>query len=247
MSLYLWLNIFTFSTFFLSFDKKVAFYKKFIPLLCSIIILMMIFIPWDIYFTSINVWGFNSLYISDFKIFNLPIEEWLFFITVPYSCVFIHHVLLAYFKNPFKKMDTTLIWRILSIILIVMAIINNKQYYTLTSCLLSGITVLTLTFINQFFLKQFLFTYLVCLIPFTVINGILTGSFIEQEVVWYNNRHFSGIRFLTIPIEDFAYNLLMLVSCTYFTHYFSNHLKLFDKQIILDFPFKKDKFFNNRR
>ena len=42
------------------------------------------------------------------------------------------------------------------------------------------------------------------LIPFLIVNGILTGSFIEDEVVWYNSSGNLGIRILTIPVEDVA-------------------------------------------
>jgi lycopene cyclase domain-containing protein len=44
-----------------------------------------------------------------------------------------------------------------------------------------------------------------------IVNGILTGSFIENEVVWYNNNENLGLRFFTIPVEDFAYAFSMLL------------------------------------
>ena len=50
------------------------------------------------------------------------------------------------------------------------------------------------------------------LIPFFIVNGILTGSFIENEVVWYNNTENLNIRLFTIPIEDtiYAFTLILL-------------------------------------
>jgi lycopene cyclase domain-containing protein len=50
------------------------------------------------------------------------------------------------------------------------------------------------------------------LIPFFIVNGILTGSFIENEVVWYNDFENLGIRLFTIPIEDtvYAFTLILL-------------------------------------
>jgi lycopene cyclase domain-containing protein len=54
---------------------------------------------------------------------------------------------------------------------------------------------------------------LIILVPFFIVNGILTGSFIAEPVVWYNNLENLGIRLFTIPIEDigYAFNMLFLV------------------------------------
>ena len=49
------------------------------------------------------------------------------------------------------------------------------------------------------------------LIPFVMVNAILTGSFIDEPVVWYNNSENLGIRFLTIPVEDFGYAFSLIL------------------------------------
>ena len=61
--------------------------------------MMLLFIPWDIWFTDIGVWWFRDDYITGWKIFLLPIEEWLFFIVVPYACIFIYEVLIYFIKR----------------------------------------------------------------------------------------------------------------------------------------------------
>jgi lycopene cyclase domain-containing protein len=48
------------------------------------------------------------------------------------------------------------------------------------------------------------------LIPFFIVNGILTGSFIEVPIVSYDNLENLGIRLFTIPIEDIGYAFSML-------------------------------------
>lgn len=48
------------------------------------------------------------------------------------------------------------------------------------------------------------------LIPFFIVNGLLTGTFISGEVVWYNNAENLGIRIGTVPIEDVFYAFSML-------------------------------------
>jgi lycopene cyclase domain-containing protein len=70
---------------------------------------------------------------------------------------------------------------------------------------------LLLVFHQPNWLSQFVLTYLICLIPFLVVNGLLTGAATESPVVWYNEKDFSGWRLLTIPLEDLFYNFDLLL------------------------------------
>jgi lycopene cyclase domain-containing protein len=58
------------------------------------------------------------------------------------------------------------------------------------------------------------------LIPFFIVNGILTGSFIDEPVVWYNNDENLGIRLFTIPVEDSVYAFTMILTVLVLTDYF---------------------------
>jgi hypothetical protein len=55
--------------------------------------------------------------------------------------------------------------------------------------------------------------YPILLIPFFIVNGILTGSGLPQPIVWYNNAENIGIQLWTIPVEDIFYGFeLMLIN-----------------------------------
>jgi len=67
---------------------------------------------------------------------------------------------------------------------------------------------------------------LVCLLPFLIVNGLLTGSATTLPVVWYNPAEFSGWRIITIPVEDLFYNFDLLVGFVAFFNLGNKRLAL---------------------
>ncbi|WP_139002909.1 lycopene cyclase domain-containing protein [Hyunsoonleella aestuarii] len=212
--LYLLLNLGSLSIPFLfSFHPKLKFYSLWKSLFIAIFITMLVFIPWDVIFTLNGYWGFNDTYFLGTKIFGLPLEEWLFFICIPYACVFTHYALLHYFPN--IKLNTNITKRLSYILILVfffITILNYDKWYTFINFLLATVLTAIVVSINKELLSKFYFTFLVMLIPFFIVNGILTGSFIENEVVWYNNNENLSFRLFTIPIEDsiYAFSLILM-------------------------------------
>jgi lycopene cyclase domain-containing protein len=225
--LYLWLNLGSFIIPFLfSFHPKIQFYKKWRGFLIGVIVMMGIFIPWDIAFTNNGFWGFNEAYITGYKFLNLPIEEWLFFFCVPYACIFTHYAILALNKNfKFSERTVHIAYVLLLSTLIVTLWYAYDKWYTLLN-FGYALIVLGLVFnLNRKSLQSFFATYLIILIPFFLVNGVLTGTGIDGQVVWYNNDENLGFRLLTIPVEDVIYNLGMLLTVFALTEYFSKKEK----------------------
>lgn len=196
----------------LSFDRRLQFYKKWKYILPAIFIVAAVYIAFDIWLTNRGVWGFNPSYLTGLFLLNLPIEEWLFFIVVAYASLFLHFSIVEYF--PKIKLSRT-VSQILIILLILFSIFlvfrNSGRMYTAYIFSKTALLLLVALFDKSGRIQSFFFTFLVILVPFIVVNGILTGSFIENEVVWYNNEENLGIRFFTIPVEDFAYAFSMLL------------------------------------
>lgn len=214
MSLYFWIDILSISVpLLVSFHPKIRLHHYWKSLFSAIALSMIPFIIWDIYFTINKYWGFNPDYLSQTYILHLPVEEWLFFICVPYACVFTHEALMVLTKNAHLTTKTTKI--ITVILLLVFGLVLAFHFdlaYTAVN-MIFGIIILLLAYrYNPGLLSSFYLTFLVMLIPFFIVNGILTGTGIENEVVWYNNDENLGIRLLTIPIEDsvFAFSLILL-------------------------------------
>jgi len=213
-SKYLYLGLLIFSISYplaQSFEWRIKLYKKWKPLFFGTAVMMLVFIPWDIWFTDYGVWWFRDDYISGFKIFLLPIEEWLFFFIVPYACIFIYEVLNYYVKRDIFLKLSRYVFVILGLILLVLAALYISSLYTSVTFGLTGIAVLILAWLNPKWIGRFLFMYLVSWLPFLLVNGALTGNFTQAPVVNYNSSEIIGLRVTTIPIEDSVYNLLMLL------------------------------------
>lgn len=209
MYLYLYLNIFTIAfPLLLSFDRKVAFYKGWFALWPAILANAAFFIAWDVVFTEVGVWGFNPEYLTGLYLLGLPIEEILFFITVPYACVFIYDVLKAYVRRDLLEPYAKGIAFILLIILPLVAIFNiGRAYTSVTFMLLALALLLHLKYFDTRYLGRFFMAYLVHLVPFLLVNGVLT----YLPIVWYNNTYNLGLRIVSIPVEDTMYSMLMLL------------------------------------
>lgn len=175
------------------------------------IIVAGVFIIWDIIFTSAGIWGFNEQYLVGFTIVNLPIEEWLFFITIPYASVFIYDCLKYYFPNLKLSDPAYIIAVFLGIILVIFAVLNLGKHYTYITFITLAFILFILVIVKSDYLGRFFLTYLIVLIPFLIVNGILTGSWISEPVVWYNDNFNLDLRILTIPIEDAFYGMLLII------------------------------------
>ena len=190
----------------MQFSKR---WKSFFP---ALLLTAAFFIVWDIFFTKIGVWYFNPRYHTGIEILGLPIEEWLFFICIPYASLFIHFAFHYFLPKVFLS-DTTVIRIYGLIVLIVLPVLIwnwGKWYTTVNYSLLLLLLTYTILKAPQI-LNTFFITFLIILIPFAIVNGILTGSFIAEPVVFYNDAENLGIRLGTIPIEDIGYAFSMLL------------------------------------
>jgi len=200
--------------FLFSFYKKHMFFKEWKFFFFSCFIIGFFFLIWDEIFTQKYFWGFNTNYICGIYIGHLPIEEILFFICIPYACSFTYFAYLYLLPN--KKNNQKLIQfnYLLALFLISFSVINYNKWYTFLTFLFLGIL---LYYLHK--VKVNLFYYylsFVTILPFFFLsNGILTGSFLKQPIVWYNDQENLGIRMFTIPIEDTFYGMLLIFGNIY--------------------------------
>lgn len=195
-----------------SFHPKLRFDKTWGAFFPACLMVGAGFIAWDIWFTEMGVWGFNPRYLSAYYLANLPIEEWLFFLCIPYASIFTYHCLKVLVKNDFIGPYARTFSLFLAAVFFLTALFNLDKWYTALTFLLTVVFLIFHVFvIKGKYLGYFYLSFLVIIPFFLLTNGILTGSWIEEQVVWYNNAENLGIRVGTIPVEDFVYGFLLLL------------------------------------
>jgi lycopene cyclase domain-containing protein len=210
---YLMVNLGSFIVPFLfSFHPKLNFKKHFPAFFPANFIIGAIFISWDIYFTQQGVWGFNSSYTLGINWFGLPIEEWMFFFCIPFACAFTVHCLRIFFPKKIHPQWVSIILHSVVALLLLVSFSHTQQAYTFWACLTTALFILYLYHIAKAsWLSAMILFYPVLLIPFFIVNGILTGTGLDAPVVWYNPEENLRIRIGTIPIEDMAYGLELIL------------------------------------
>ena len=210
-SLYLILDALTvFFPFVLSFDKKVHYFKHWKNALIAAFLIAVPFLIWDILFTQHGIWGFNERYLIGINIINLPIEEVLFFFVVPFACTFIYEVCKKYFTNVDQKFANLLIQLGIALYTLTLIIKDPSGWYTIiVSC--SAMIVLYLWVSSK--KRSFIgLAFTLSLLPFFLMNGVLTGYATPEPIVWYNEEQKVAARILTIPLEDILYSFTLIVS-----------------------------------
>jgi lycopene cyclase domain-containing protein len=195
----------------LSFDKKVAFSTKWYDVIKAGILPAAIFIVWDMFFTTKGVWSFSEDHITGIKIGNLPVEEVLFFFVVPFCCLFIYECIRCWFPSIGREKLSGKILMALGIALLVTGLFNLDKYYTSWTGIGNGIFIGSIFILPKVFrdfrVNYFLVSYVIILIPFLTVNGLLTSI----PVVLYNDAENLAFRIYTIPVEDTFYGMLLIL------------------------------------
>lgn len=198
--------------FLFSFHPRIKFYQTWKAFLPALLGAASPFLVWDVLYTKWGVWGFNPDYLIGIKIFGLPVEEFLFFICIPYACVFSYHCLeVTGVKDFFQKLEPYISRALMGGMIIGAGIYSQHLYTVVTFTAFACTTALLMFVFKVNWLSRFYFAYLLLLIPFFVVDGLLTGTGLESPIVWYNEAEYMGIRLLSIPFEDTFYGMLLIM------------------------------------
>ena len=173
------------------------------------LIVLIPYITWDILVTGRH-WWFNELYTMDWRFFGLPVGEWLFFITVPFSCLFIWHLLPKAWDE--QNVDARP-WRLVLLSLLPLSFVlwlTGKEYSALAALFMGMTPIVDLLLGTHIFKRRKTIAFLPIVFGLTLIfNTYLTW----RPVVLYGVEYQLDLRLGTIPIEDFFYGMSHLGYC----------------------------------
>lgn len=183
---------------------KNAHFPQFKSAILAILSLAFPYIIWDSLVTG-TWWHFNPMYIIGPTFAGLPLEEWLFFLVVPWATLLLwcNFPLLSESK---KLNNGWLPW--VALILVSVWIAVQSLY---------GLTVASLFLILVIFLgKRCLQSHWIMMMVLTLILTAICNAYLTwRPVVIYQENAISGLRLGTIPIEDFYYGLVLVLGVTY--------------------------------
>lgn len=205
---YFWINLLIIAgPLALSFDSRVAYFRRWPAVFLTILVVGFFYVAWDVQATRRGEWSFNPRYLVGVRYLGLPLEEILFFFTVPFSCIFILECVKAYLSQwslPFSLY----LYLVPTVVFAALAWLYRRRSYTFRVFWVTGLFFALAALVGRETVSSshFWIALLITYIPFVIFNGFLTGL----PVVIYTPRAVLGTRITTIPLEDFFYNFAML-------------------------------------
>lgn len=205
---YLLFNIFVFiPVLILSLITDVKPYKNWRGLAAGYLFVSIPFVLWDIWAAGAGHWGFNGLYVYEWRMFGIPYEEVLFFVTVPYAMMYVWGVVNKHVAA--KRISDTWANLVLVFIALVSVVLLARYWpngYTRSAMLATILCCYVVSYLKIAQNMRFWIFQLALVSIFLVANGFLTAL----PIITYGENSIIGIRILTIPLEDFFFNFAFI-------------------------------------
>lgn len=191
----------------ISIFSDVKTYKKWRALGFAILTVSLPFIVWDIWAAANSHWFFSSVYITEPRLWGLPSEEILFFITVPFAMAFVWDVLAKHIQNkPVSELLAALGLSLISLASFVLLFTQWGRGYTRSAALAALLAVVVVLLSGWWRRNRFWWFQAVLFTAFFITNTFLTAL----PVITYGDGSYIGFRVGTIPLEDFFFNFALI-------------------------------------
>ncbi len=183
-----------------------------VPRMLGAVVLAAIpFVAWDVAVAGQH-WTFNSRYVLGPRLLGLPLEEWLFFLTVPLACLTLW--LLFSVRNSPSAVAAHPRDRWLPGVMVGAALVSayaawqaGAPYAAYVCCAFAAWWTADAVLGANLARRPLLWRFLgACALLTLVFNGYLTA----RPIVLYNDAVLLGMRIGTIPVEDFGFGAALI-------------------------------------
>lgn len=191
----------------LSFTTDVKPHRHLKALLAGYLFVSLPFMIWDIWAASTGHWGFNAEYVTGPYLFNVPLEEYLFFLTVPFAMMYVWGVVKKYVADKSLAGILPLLAFGFAAGASVWLLVNFwGNGYTRSAAIATLIAVIFAAMSRIAYTVRFWVFQVLLLGLFLVFNSILT----MLPIITYGPDAIIGFRISDIPIEDFFFNFAFI-------------------------------------
>lgn len=191
----------------LSFVTDVKPHRHLLGLLAGYLFVSFPFMVWDVWAVAAGHWHFNEAYVTGPYLFDVPLEEYLFFLTVPFAAVYVWGLVKKFVADrSLAGIFPLLVFGIVGGISVWMLINFWDNGYTRSAAIASLIAVLVAASSRIAYTWRFWTFQLLLLGLFLVFNSILT----MLPIISYGPDAIIGFKIGDIPIEDFLFNFAFI-------------------------------------
>ncbi len=174
------------------------------------------FVAWDAAVAGRH-WSFEPTRVLGVRLFGLPIEEVLFFVAVPFACLFTWETLLGGPRAALSSRLRLAPFAVMALLLpAAYALSAGREYTAAALAALALSAALDRALGTRLFEhpRYWLFLAVVSALGL-LFNGYLTG----RPIVLYGAPYFLGLRLGPVPLEDFVYGAAMTSSVAALFHW----------------------------
>ena len=159
------------------------------------------YVIWDMLVAG-KWWNFNPLYVWGWKLGGLPVEEMLFFVTVPWACLVIWENIRDKISGEWELKQWRWVMVVGAAAVAAWAMDGGRWYTAVVAGLAAGIMLATGSRWGK--------STAVLAAVVTVLNLMCNGYLTARPVVVYNRVVISGVRVGTVPVEDLVYGWILV-------------------------------------
>lgn len=169
------------------------------------------------FMTQLKVIVFNPPYLSGMTLWQLPVEELLLLFLLPLSGIAVYLFLNHRFPDNGPEKYSLAFSNIMLGVCIAMLYFGHQKLYTLFTFSILFVFILYIEYVNSIrFMYRFYRAFLVTLIPFYIVYGVL----VNLPVLQYNSAETLNFNQFNIPFETPFYFMGMLLLSVYLFEFF---------------------------